>query len=100
MQYTTQQLQGGPKYSHKTRIGNWNEDHELNVIKQTDFDAKKTAKALPFDQTLGRYQEASKKVPMTHSADGLLRSGDSMMVQNRATCGFLVMDLGEKQLGV
>jgi hypothetical protein len=33
MQYTTQQLQGGPSYSHKTRIGNWSEDFELNTIK-------------------------------------------------------------------
>lgn len=33
MQYTTQQLQGGPKYSFKTRIGNWNEDMEIQTIK-------------------------------------------------------------------
>lgn len=32
MQFTTQQLQGGPKYSYKTRIGNWNEDLELSKI--------------------------------------------------------------------
>ena len=32
MQYTTQQLQGGPRYSHGTRIGNWNEDMELQTI--------------------------------------------------------------------
>jgi len=42
MQYTTQQLQGGQKYSHKTRIGNWNEDMELQTIKQTDYDAKRS----------------------------------------------------------
>jgi hypothetical protein len=33
MQYTTQQLQGGPTYSYKTRIGNWNEDYELDNLK-------------------------------------------------------------------
>lgn len=33
MHYTVQQLQGGPNYSHKTRIGNWNEDMELAAIK-------------------------------------------------------------------
>ena len=33
MQYTTQQLQGGVKYSHKTRIGNWNEDYELAIAR-------------------------------------------------------------------
>jgi len=25
MQFTPQQLTGGPKYHHKTRIGNWSE---------------------------------------------------------------------------
>jgi hypothetical protein len=33
MLFTTQQLQGGPKYSHKTRIGNWQEEMELDEIK-------------------------------------------------------------------
>ena len=33
MQYTTQQLQGGPRYSYKTRVGNWKEDIELDEIK-------------------------------------------------------------------
>ena len=27
MMFTPQQLTGGPKYHHKTRIGNWSEDH-------------------------------------------------------------------------
>lgn len=33
MQYTTQQLQGGSRYSQKTKIGNWKEDIELDEIK-------------------------------------------------------------------
>lgn len=33
MLYTTQQLAGGPKYSAKTRIGNWKEDIELEEMK-------------------------------------------------------------------
>jgi len=33
MLYTTQQLQGGPKYGTKTKIGNWNEDIELLAIR-------------------------------------------------------------------
>jgi len=48
MQYTTQQLQGGPKYSHKTRIGNWNEDYELQGIQESNYNAKKSQQALPF----------------------------------------------------
>jgi len=55
MQYTTQQLQGGPKYSHKTRIGNWNEDFELNKIQNKNYNAKKTGEQLPFSKTLSKY---------------------------------------------
>jgi len=40
-------MQGGPRYSHKTRIGNWNEDMELNTIKQNDYHAKSAYGALP-----------------------------------------------------
>jgi len=52
MQYTTQQLQGGPSFSHKTRIGNWNEDFELATIKQNDYSARRTGETLPFNSTL------------------------------------------------
>jgi hypothetical protein len=33
MQFTPQQLSGGPRYGHKTRLGNWNEDVETEEIK-------------------------------------------------------------------
>jgi hypothetical protein len=56
MQYTTQQLQGGPKYSVKTRIGNWNEDLELNRIQENNYRAKKADGSLPFAQTITKYQ--------------------------------------------
>ena len=55
MQYTTQQLQGGPKYSHKTRIGNWNEDYELDGVQKKNYDNKKAGDALPFSKTFNKY---------------------------------------------
>lgn len=33
MQFTPQQLSGGPKFSHTTRVGNWYEDQEQDDIK-------------------------------------------------------------------
>ncbi len=60
MQYTTQQLQGGPKYSHKTRIGNWNEDFELDNVKKSNYNGKKTGDKLPFSNTLSKYQQSYK----------------------------------------
>ena len=55
MQYTIQQLQGGPKYSHKTKIGNWNEDLEMENIKRTNYEMKKTAGQMAFSKTLSKY---------------------------------------------
>ena len=96
MQYTTQQLQGGPKYSHKTRIGNWNEDYELQGIQESNYNAKKSQNALPFAKTLSKYQNSYRQVPWTHSFDGNLRWNDMVMIQNGATQGYLVMDCADK----
>ena len=30
MYFTPQQLSGGPKYTHGTRVGNWSEDYEMS----------------------------------------------------------------------
>ena len=70
MQYTTQQLQGGPKYSHKTRIGNWTEDMELNRVQGDNYRAKKAGETLPFARTLGKYQQSYRQVPWSYAADG------------------------------
>ena len=58
MQYTTQQFQGGPKYSVRTRIGNWNEDLELNRIQEHNYQTKKQAGTLPFASTISKYQQS------------------------------------------
>lgn len=41
MYFTPQQLSGGPKYSHKTRVGNWSEDQDLGQHFQRDYLDKK-----------------------------------------------------------
>jgi len=63
-------LQGGPKFSHKTRIGNWNEDFELDQIQKSNYNVKKGKDNLPFSKTLTKYQQSYKQVPWTHSPDG------------------------------
>lgn len=95
MQFTTQQLQGGPKYSHKTRIGNWNEDYELSNIQKGNYNAKKTGDVLPFSKTLSKYQQSYRQVPWTYSSDGNLRWGDSVMIANENTKGWIVIDIGD-----
>lgn len=100
MQYTTQQLQGGPKYSQKTRIGNWNEDLELKTIQENNYKGKKQDGTLPFAKTISKYQQSYKQVPWSHSADGCLKWDDLVMIQNAKTSGYVVMDIGERVANV
>lgn len=69
---------------------------ELNVIKQGDYDAKKATGALPFEKQMATHETSTKRVPWTHSADGQLRNGDSVMLACKATNGVLVMDINER----
>lgn len=41
MYYTPQQLSGGPRYSLKTRVGNWSEDIDSGANSQKDYLDKK-----------------------------------------------------------
>ena len=70
------------------------------MCRQQDYDAKVANKQLPFAKTMTKYETSYKKVPWSYSADGLLRSGDSVMLKNKCTDGWLVMDMGDRVLGV
>jgi hypothetical protein len=96
MQYTIQQLQGGPRYSYKTKIGNWNEDLELETIKRTNYQMKKTNGQMAFAKTLSKYQQSYKQVPWSFSPDGNLKWGSAVMIQSAQTEGWLVVDVGDK----
>jgi len=82
MQYTTQQLQGGPKYSHKTRIGNWNEDFELDGVQKKNYDTKKANDNLPFSKTFSKYVSSYRQVPWSYSEEGTVEWGQQVMIQN------------------
>lgn len=49
-----------------------------------------------FNKTLSKCEASYKKVPWTFSPDGLLRSGSSVIIQNKKTNGYLVMDIGAR----
>jgi hypothetical protein len=98
MLYTTQQLTGGPKYSNKVKIGNWQEDMELEEIKNNDTHSSSTG----FNQSTAietGLKNAKKRVPQTYSEDGLLRFGDHVMMSNKKTTGVLVMNILDKFKG-
>ena len=41
MYFTPQQLSGGPKYTHTTRVGNWSEDFDAATHAQRNYLDKK-----------------------------------------------------------
>lgn len=55
---------------------------------------RQAGETLPFNSTLTKVTHSYKKVPWTYSDDGFLRSGDSVMLQNKKVNGFLAVDLG------
>ena len=61
---------------------------------------RQAGETLPFNSTLTKVTHSYKKVPWTFSADGCLRSGDSVMLESKKVNGFLSVDLGVNQPGV
>ena len=56
--YTKQQLQGSGKYNSKCRIGNWNEDLEMEETVLKDYLAKRTNGTLKVDLFQKRMNKA------------------------------------------
>ena len=42
------------------------------------------------------YQQCHKKVSWTYSADGCMRDGDMLMLSNKQTQGWLVLDVDDR----
>lgn len=96
MYFTPQQLSGGPKYSHGTRVGNWSEDFDLAGHSQKEYLDKKDKGKLLINLTQQKFAKAFQRVPHTFNEDGLLRFKDNVMLMNKQTNGFLVFDMDDK----
>ena len=55
---------------------------------------RRAGETLPFNKTFGKVQHSYKVVPWTYSADGFLKSGDSVLIRNKKIDGHLAADLG------
>lgn len=89
MQFTPQQLTGGPKFHHRTKIGNWSEDMELEEIRLKDFLKKKETGSLMVTAKQRQLAEALVAAELTPTPDGLLRFGQHIMLVNHQSKGFL-----------
>ena len=54
MQFTPQQLTGGPRYGQHTKIGNWSEDVEIKELKIKDYLKKKSEGGLLVNERQGK----------------------------------------------
>jgi len=89
MQFTPQQLTGGPKYQHRVRIGNWSEDLELEEIKLKDYLKKKETGSLLVNAKQQQLEECLFKAELTPTPDGALKFGGRVMMFNHQSKGFL-----------
>lgn len=101
LHFTTQQLQGGGKYSTKCKIGNWYEDMELEEIKYKDYQKRKednklivTLKENKYDLILKRLQLNA--FPLLEDRNAYLMTDNYFLLQNLKTQGFLVGDTDDK----
>jgi hypothetical protein len=89
MQFTPQQLTGGPKYQHRVRIGNWSEDLELEEIKLKDYLKKKEYGSLLVNAKQKQLEECLMRSDLTPTPDGFLQFGGKVMLFNHQSKGFM-----------
>ena len=83
MYFTPQQLSGGPKYTHGTRIGNWSEDFESEHVFQKNHLDKKDKDKLLINKIQRKFAKAFQRVPQSFNEDGILKFKDNVMLMNK-----------------
>lgn len=71
---------GGPRYSTKVRIGNWNEDESRFGLAAADYEARRSRGELLHLRKAREKAFQTQPVPHTYSADGVLRYGDNVQL--------------------
>lgn len=89
MQFTPQQLTGGPKYNHKVRVGNWSEDLELEDIKIKDYLKQKETGSLMVTVKQRQLEASLVQKELSPTPDGVLTFGSHLMLFSHQSKGFL-----------
>lgn len=98
LHFTTQQLQGGGKYSTKCKIGNWYEDNVFEEMKYKDYLKKRESSKLVVTNKENKYEKILKRLPLSEfdidhkEGKAFLTSNHFFMIQNLKTQGFLVFN--------
>lgn len=92
MQFTPQQLAGGPKFSPVTRIGNWQEEIALEEAKISNFKTRLANGSLSLSRLEEKISRCNEIVPHTFSEDGIVRFGDSIIISHDSSGSVLACD--------
>lgn len=92
MQFTPQQLAGGPKFSSVTRIGNWQEEIALEESKVDNFRQKSQTGNLSLRRLESKIATCTQLVPLTFASDHVVRFGDFVILQHDSSRSVLACD--------
>lgn len=92
MQFTPQQLSGGARFSSSVRIGNWQEEISVEESKLELFTKKSKSGSLFLRKQQSKLQKCNEIVPHTFSMDGVIRFGDSIILQHDLSGSLLACD--------
>ena len=92
MQATPQQVSGGSLYSHKTRLGNWQEEIAIADAKLNNFRQRSETGALTLRKQEIKMQRCDEIVPLSFSHDGAIKFGDSIILQHDSSGAILACD--------
>lgn len=98
MQFTPQQLAGGPKFSSSTRIGNWQEELAIQESKLKSFQKRTTSGSSSLRKQQLKLTKYNEIVPHSYSEDGIIRFGDSVIFSHDSTGSLLACDPSEDQI--
>ena len=82
MKATPQQVSGGSKYSNRTLLGNWAEEHAIAESKLAGFRVKSESGSLGLRKQEAKIARCNEIVPHSFSEDGFVRFGDTVMLQH------------------
>mmetsp|Transcript_50155 Transcript_50155/g.57704 ORF Transcript_50155/g.57704 Transcript_50155/m.57704 type:complete len:479 (+) Transcript_50155:40-1476(+) len=84
------------KYHHKTRIGNWYEEQELEETRLKDFLKYKDIGGLASAKLQQKLDHSLSKASLTYSRDGYVHFDDHLMLCNQKTNGCLVTNIYDR----
>jgi Ca2+-binding EF-hand superfamily protein len=92
MQFTPQQLSGGPRFAPRTKIGNWYEEIALEESKLEQFQKRAASGTSSLRRQQSKIAKFNEIVPHSYSEDGIVRFGDYVLVQHATSSTLLACD--------